>query len=167
MQRETLIFTLFSPTYRSSSVLLIDPLSIATEMVQISKTNYFLVIFFSDCRQRAWMPFENSRVGELPSTTPLPCQPAARAIPLQYASPPVDLVRMLFISPQTNRIADEHLDYTASLSLSSLSGEFLLRGCNQTWTHLPLFLAVSPLSLLWISRLDIAVVCLSRAAARR
>lgn len=59
---------------------------------------------------------ENSSVCEPPSTTPLPCQPAARPIPLQYASPPVDLERMLFIVPQTNRIANEHLDYAASLS---------------------------------------------------
>lgn len=58
----------------------------------------------------------NIPVWEPPSTTLLPCQPAARPIPPQYASPPVDLVRMLFIVPQTNRIADEHLDYTASLS---------------------------------------------------
>lgn len=65
-------------------------------------------------------------VCELPSTTPLPCQPAARPISLQYAAPPVDLVRMLFIPPQTNRIADEHLNYTASLS--SQQRLFLLTG---------------------------------------
>lgn len=51
---------------------------------------------------------------------------AARPIPLQYASPPVDLVRMLFIVPQTNRIADEHLNYTAFPS--HLSKDFLAPG---------------------------------------
>lgn len=48
--------------------------------------------------------------------TPLPCQPAARPIFLQCASPPVDLVRMLFIPAQPNRMADEHLHSTESHS---------------------------------------------------
>lgn len=81
-------------------------------------------------------------VCEPPSTTLLPCQPAARPIPLQYASPPVDLVRMLFIVPQTNRIADEHLDYTASPLI--LSKDFSLRARYQSQTRLPLLFVLSP-----------------------
>lgn len=112
-------------------------------MMQISNRNtVFLVLSFHTKDREHNCLSENSPVCELPSTTLLPCQPAARPIPLQYASPPVDLVRMLFIAPQTNRIADEHLDYTASLS--SFREDFSLQARYQSRTHLPLLFVLSP-----------------------
>lgn len=94
----------FSLTWFSPFTLLIHRISTA-EMTQISNTNSPLL---SDSSRGRTVLSARHDSAAMPT--------AARPIPLQYASPPVDLVRMLFIVPQTNRIADEHLDYTASLS---------------------------------------------------
>lgn len=83
-----------------SCTLLIDTIS-ATEMTQISNTNtVFLVRSFQTGDREHKCLSQNTPVWESSSTNLLPCQPAARPIPLQYDSPPVDLVRMLFIVPQ-------------------------------------------------------------------
>lgn len=125
-----LIFKKLSPTLFSPCQLLIDKIS-TMAMTHISRTNTFFLVLSFQTEDRGHKCISgNSRVWELTSTTLLPCQPAARAIPLQYPSPPVDLVRMLFISPQTNRIADEDLNYTAPLS--HLNTEILLQACNQS-----------------------------------
>lgn len=96
----------FSLTWFSPFTLLIHRIS-TTEMTQISNTNSPLLSDWSQ-GERSYLRAVRHDSAAMPT--------AARPIPLQYASPPVDLVRMLFIVPQTNRIADEHLNYTASLS---------------------------------------------------
>lgn len=84
---------------------------------------------------------ENSPVCELSSTTPLPCQPAARPIP-----PPICLSFSGFGKNVFHRAIDKQNSRWASTSQppSHLSKDFSLQAFYRSRTYLPLLFVLSP-----------------------
>lgn len=110
--------------------------------MQISNTNtvfFFESSPFQTKRQGAQMPFCEHSCLRAAKHDSAAMPTSSKTNPPQYASPPVDLVRMLFIVPQTNRIADEHLDYTASLSSQQKSPRSGLASRAEHISHCCLF----------------------------